>query len=68
MKDVKLSKTERLYLALQEVELNHEAFANILHIYLNEAGHADLTVCPKCKIDDFTHVEGCEFIRNSNES
>lgn len=29
---------------------------------LNENGAARFTVCPKCRIDDFTHVEGCELI------
>jgi len=29
--------------------------------YLNDIGHASLTVCPNCHSDDFIHVEGCEF-------
>lgn len=27
---------------------------------LHENGEANLTICPTCKVDDFTHVEGCK--------
>jgi len=27
--------------------------------WLNENGFANLTCCPHCHVDDFTHVEGC---------
>lgn len=26
---------------------------------LNRCGAANMTVCPECRVDDFTHVEGC---------
>jgi len=26
---------------------------------LNRNGGANMTVCPECHVDDFTHVEGC---------
>jgi len=31
---------------------------------LNSYGAANLTVCPKCGVDDFTHVEGCDLYNN----
>ncbi len=27
--------------------------------WLNSNGFSNLTVCPHCRVDDFTHVEGC---------
>lgn len=27
--------------------------------YLNQNGFSHKTVCPECRIDDFTHVQGC---------
>ncbi|MBC8742759.1 hypothetical protein F6X40_40485 [Paraburkholderia sp. UCT31] len=30
---------------------------------LNDNGSANMTVCPVCRMDDFTHVEGCEMLR-----
>jgi len=29
--------------------------------WLNENGFCNLTVCPECRTDDFTHVEGCRI-------
>ena len=29
--------------------------------WLNRNGFANLTCCPICHVDDFTHVEGCPF-------
>jgi len=26
---------------------------------LSRNGHASWTVCPRCRVDDFVHVEGC---------
>ena len=34
---------------------------------LNENGVARFTVCPHCRADDFTHVEGCPLIQKPNE-
>lgn len=28
---------------------------------LSESGHANATVCPYCRVDDFVHVEGCRL-------
>lgn len=28
---------------------------------LSANGCANFTVCPRCKIDDYTHAEGCEL-------
>lgn len=28
---------------------------------LNEMGHANWTVCPVCRVDDFVHVDGCRI-------
>jgi hypothetical protein len=29
--------------------------------WLNQNGFCNLTVCPECRVDDFTHVEGCKI-------
>jgi hypothetical protein len=29
--------------------------------WLNHNGFCNLTVCPMCRVDDFTHVEGCKM-------
>lgn len=29
--------------------------------WLNLNGFANLTICPECHVDDFTHVEGCSI-------
>lgn len=47
------------YVALQDC--NSES-GDILCELLNRNGAANWTVCPKCHVDDFTHVEGCELI------
>lgn len=31
--------------------------------WLNYTGYANLTVCPRCRVDDFTHVRGCPEAR-----
>jgi len=28
---------------------------------LNRNGACNLTVCPECKVDDFTHAENCKI-------
>lgn len=35
---------------------------NEVNRVLNENGVARFTVCPICRCDDFTHVEGCNLI------
>ena len=34
---------------------------NLLGTILNNNGAPNLTVCPECHVDDFTHVEGCKL-------
>jgi hypothetical protein len=39
--------------------------------WLNANGFCNVTVCPECSVDDFTHFQGCalgESIRLSSES
>ena len=52
--------TEEEYLVVQEC---NEYSGDRLSKILNENGAASMTVCPNCRIDDFTHVEGCKLIR-----
>jgi hypothetical protein len=56
------------YLFLQAINdnLDDDKLTGIL----NRNGSANLTVCPHCHVDDFTHVEGCDLSplsRHSNE-
>ena len=37
------------------------SFDGKLAAILNRSGAASLTVCPECRVDDFTHVEGCSL-------
>lgn len=50
---------ERIYQLLQCLDLASEG---LVACYLNMEGHANLTVCPLCRVDDFTHVAGCRHI------
>lgn len=59
-----LSETD--YLVLQAADIYTDgAVAGVL----NRNGCANWTVCPMCRVDDFTHVEGCALIpdESSNE-
>lgn len=47
--------SEADYYALQALADRRGVLARIL----SENGHASWTVCPRCRVDDFTHVEGC---------
>ncbi|MCK5609673.1 hypothetical protein KAR91_47810 [Candidatus Pacearchaeota archaeon] len=38
----------------------NEEYNYLLEI-LNKNGCPNLTVCPKCHVDDFCHVEGCSL-------
>ncbi len=44
------------YDILQRMDIDN---AGALAQVLNRNGMARWTVCPKCHVDDFTHVEGC---------
>jgi hypothetical protein len=46
------------YLVAQRADIIAEgAVADLF----NRNGHASWTVCPKCGVDDFVHVEGCDL-------
>lgn len=34
---------------------------------LNRNGAANMTVCPLCHCDDFTHVQGCKMLKVTND-
>lgn len=38
-----------------------------LETLLNQNGGANMTVCPWCRVDDFTHVEGCGLADDSDD-
>ena len=45
------------YLKLQEADLT----VGVAEV-LRKNGKCRWTVCPECRVDDFTHVEGCSMI------
>lgn len=53
---------ELLYLYLQSSMYRQPDNEIPLDSLLSRSGFANLTVCPRCRVDDFIHVEGCEFI------
>jgi len=55
----KMSIAEQLYLMLQDLQEKHPELCG----WLSDNGYTNLTVCPRCKVDDFVHVEGCKLIR-----
>lgn len=55
----KVSIHEHLYLMLQELQDIKPELCG----WLSSNGYTNLTVCPRCKVDDFVHVEGCKLIR-----
>lgn len=48
---------DEIYLVLEEMDI--ESGGGVAQ-YLNTIS-PNLTVCPRCRVDDFTHVENCEF-------
>jgi len=48
-----LNKADYITMALSNQD--DEAVASVL----NRNGQANWTVCPECRVDDFTHVQGC---------
>lgn len=50
---------EEVYLVLEEMDI--ESVGGVSK-YLNTISPS-LTVCPKCHVDNFTHVESCEFYK-----
>ncbi len=55
---------EEIFLILEELDI--ESMYEVSN-YLNSNGLSKLTICPKCHIDDFTHVKGCELDRFNPE-
>ncbi len=53
---------ERIYKALAVADRLEDG--NQICDWLNRNGFANLTCCPKCHTDDFTHVEGCAIDRS----
>ena len=54
MSDV-LSKED--YRILQRINVNDDELTGVL----NRNGCANWTVCPECRVDDFSHIEGCSM-------
>lgn len=50
---------EEIYLVLEEMDI--DSGGSVVQ-YLNTIS-PNLTVCPKCHVDNFTHVESCEFYK-----
>lgn len=50
---------EEIYLVLEEMDIESDGE---VCSYLNSIS-PNLTVCPKCHVDDFTHVDSCEFYK-----
>lgn len=62
-----MTQEEKDYLILQEAELNEDGdVGGILGVILNRYA-PNITVCPHCHVDDFTHVEGCDFSMSKDE-
>ena len=53
-----LTEAEACYLFLQDLD-RHCGQAGKLAGVLSRNGAANLTVCPRCRVDDFVHVENC---------
>jgi hypothetical protein len=53
---------DEIYLVLEEMDI--ESGGGVAE-YLNSI-NPNLTVCPKCRVDDFTHIESCEFYKRWN--
>jgi len=54
-----MNVAEQLYLILQDLQEKQPELCG----WLSDNGYTNLTVCPRCKVDDFVHVEGCKLIR-----
>ena len=51
-----LSKED--YQVLQRADIATDGDINS---FLNRTGFSNWTVCPECRVDDFSHVEGCSL-------
>lgn len=54
-----LSIEESIYIALERLDIIIPGY--VVSRSLNNRGHASLTGCPVCMVDDFVHVENCEL-------
>jgi len=59
-KDYGAPAFEQVYVALSLLDADS---TEDIAAWLNENGFANLTCCPRCHVDDFTHVEGCSLAR-----
>ena len=55
-----MAKQDETYKILYAIYNSLENHSSIVSGVTN-AIQPNLTVCPQCRIDDFQHVEGCEF-------
>lgn len=46
------------YLVLQNADVISDGAVGTV---LSDLGFPGLSVCPHCRVDDFTHVEGCDL-------
>lgn len=53
------SVSDEIYLVLEEMDI--ETVGEVAK-YLNTIS-PNLTICPKCGVDDFVHMETCEFYK-----
>ncbi len=56
-KDWKSPDAAKVYVALAMADTQEQD--DSIPNWLNRNGFANLTCCPDCHCDDFTHVEGC---------
>ena len=49
---------EKIYASLAQADLQEDGQ---IAAWLNANGFCNLTCCPRCHVDDFTHVEGCQM-------
>lgn len=61
-KKIKLTPQSSLYKLLEHFVLNDKKYGGVLYRHINSY-KANLTVCPECRVDDFTHVEGCRLAK-----
>lgn len=55
--------SQQAYILLYKEYLKNPTLLKIL----NSMGCANCSVCPKCCVDDFTHIEGCSLNKKLNE-
>ena len=49
---------EKIYVSLAQADLQEDGR---VADWLNANGFCNLTCCPRCHVDDFIHVEGCQM-------